>query len=217
MNRNCISNNAKINSSIYETNSFLIKNQIESEDNNGVSLIEYAAFFGSIQIIKYLQLQGVELTSSLWIYAIHSQNAELIHFVEDCHVEPKSTVYKNKKYVVEISYNGCLNESIKCNHNAIADYFLNNYQQNSDEISNDNFIHCLKYYNFAYMHEEDVNESSFCQICKYDHYLFAYNFLINRDINTIIIQNCIKYNSTSYLSIIFEIILFNEIQNQIFQ
>ena len=158
MNRNCISNNAKINSSIYETNSFLIKNQIESEDNNGVSLIEYAAFFGSIQIIKYLQLQGVELTSSLWIYAIHSQNAELIHFLEDCDVEPS------------VSYEECFKESIKCNHNDFANYIQNNLMD-LQKVSDFNLISiCRKYHNYFFFPDElEINADVFYDCCEFDY------------------------------------------------
>ena len=49
VNRNNISLESLINPSIFETNSFLLKNK-------EVSLIEYAAFFGSIQIFQYLKI-----------------------------------------------------------------------------------------------------------------------------------------------------------------
>ena len=42
---------SKLKSSIYETNSFLIKNE-------SITLIEYTAFYGSIQIFQYLQKNG---------------------------------------------------------------------------------------------------------------------------------------------------------------
>ena len=47
LNRNNISVSSKIKLSIFETNSFLI-------ENKNTSLIEYSAFFGSIQIFQYL-------------------------------------------------------------------------------------------------------------------------------------------------------------------
>lgn len=50
-------------SSIFEANSYLIEKKTQT-------LIEYAAFFGSIQIIKYLHFNNVELDPSLWIYVI---------------------------------------------------------------------------------------------------------------------------------------------------
>ena len=48
----------KIFPSIFETNSFLIK--------KNVSLIEYATFFGSIQIFQYLLLNNVQITPLLY-------------------------------------------------------------------------------------------------------------------------------------------------------
>ena len=64
-----------IQPSIYETNLFLNKNK--------ANLIEYAAFYGSIQIFQYLLLNGAELTSSLWLYSIHSNCADMIHLLEE--------------------------------------------------------------------------------------------------------------------------------------
>ena len=49
MNKNGYSINSTINLSIYETNNLLLK-------QFGITLIEYAAFFGSIQIFDYLFL-----------------------------------------------------------------------------------------------------------------------------------------------------------------
>ena len=68
---NCYSLSRQITPSIFETNSFLI-------ERKNTTLIEYSAFFGSIQIFKYLMMNEVELTESLWLYAVHSKNAELI-------------------------------------------------------------------------------------------------------------------------------------------
>ncbi|KAK8871286.1 hypothetical protein M9Y10_007004 [Tritrichomonas musculus] len=97
VNKNNISLQSYINESKFETNLFLMKQK-------KVSLIEYAAFFGSIEIIKYMKINGdVELTPSMWLYAIHSQNAELIKYLEDNHISPP----KN-------DYLPILKESIKC-------------------------------------------------------------------------------------------------------
>ena len=60
----------KIKPSIFETNSFLIDKE--------PTLIEYATFFESIQIIQYFKYSQVPFTFSLWKYAVHSNNAELI-------------------------------------------------------------------------------------------------------------------------------------------
>ena len=57
VNKNNISLNSMIQTSIYETNSFLLKKQsVLRRNDDGVTLIEYAAFFGSIQIFQYLQM-----------------------------------------------------------------------------------------------------------------------------------------------------------------
>ena len=72
---------------------------------------------------------------------------------------------------------------------------------------------------------EHINESSFCQLCKYGYFSLVKILLasINIDINDkVIIYNEIKNNifqwhSKSYLSTKFKIIFFNYIQNFIFQ
>ena len=180
--RNGISLNAKIQPSIYETNSFLLKkpkksNQIQffsrnDQKDEGFSLIEYAVFFGSIQIFNYLRLEGVELTPSMWLLAIHGQNAEMIHFIEDNHVELKDKSYKQVFY-----------ESIKCHHNDIANYFINNFLQNDEENSQDTFNKCLKYYNFAFLKNDFISESSFYNICKYDYCTLVDDLLKDKDID----------------------------------
>ena len=134
-------------------NQFPIQN---NEEDEGFSLIEYAVFFGSIQIFNHLRLEGVGLTPSMWLLAIHGQNAEMIHFLEDDHVELES--YKQVFY-----------ESIKCHHNDIANYFINNFLQNDEENSQDTINKCLKYHNFAFLKNESISESSFCNLCKYDY------------------------------------------------
>ena len=148
--RNDVSLNSKIKPSIYETNSFLLRKRF--------SLIEYSVFFGSIQIFNYLRLEGVELTPSLWLLAIHGQNSEIIHFLEDNHVELKDKSYKQVFY-----------ESIKCHHNDIANFFINNFLQNGEENSQDTINQCLKYQNFAFLKSKSISESSFCNLCKYDY------------------------------------------------
>ena len=90
-----------IKSSIFETNKFLMDKK--------VTLIEYAAFFGSAQIFKYLYKNNVKLTSSLWIYAIHSDSSEIIQLLEENKIKPNDNSFKK-----------CLIESIKCHHNEMA-------------------------------------------------------------------------------------------------
>ena len=93
--------NCKISKSHFETNPLL--------NSKEPTLIEYAAFFGSIQIFRYLAMNDADLTPSLWIYSIHSRNSELIHIIEEFQVElDENTLEK------------CIIEAIKCHHNDFA-------------------------------------------------------------------------------------------------
>ena len=103
----------KIPVSIYETNSFLIGKEL--------TLVEYAAFFGSIQIFQYLKMNGVKLKGLLWHFAVHSKNPDLIHLLEENHVIPSDKIYEQ-----------CLLESIKCHHNEIAEYIRGNLLKNAN-------------------------------------------------------------------------------------
>ena len=82
-----------------EYNEYIIN---KSNEKKGIKLIEYAAFFGSYEIVNYLISEKQELTPSLWLYAIHGQNAELLHILEDNKVLPEDETYTE-----------CLNESCK--------------------------------------------------------------------------------------------------------
>lgn len=97
----------KIKPSVFETNSFLIS-------KNEITLIQYAAFFGAIQIFRYLVMNNAVLDKSIWLYAIHSNNGELIHMIEEIGIKPE--------------YEECMKESIKCHHNNIANYFCEMYK-----------------------------------------------------------------------------------------
>ena len=137
-----------------------------------ITLIEYAAFCGSVNIFKYLYLNKVELTSSLWYYTIHGQNSELIHFLEEMQICPPKE-----------SYNECLLESIKCNHNEIAEYIQSNFIDENET----NEISCLlKSYNYEWI-PNDINNDfdTFYCLCKYD-YFYVVQFLLKEkafDIN----------------------------------
>ena len=176
---------SKITFSIFETNLFLLKN-VET------SLIEYAAFFGSIQIFQFLRLNNVELTPSLWLYTIHGRNAELIHLLEEDGVPPPNG-----------SYESCLKESIKCHHNEIAEYIENNLLNEKEKENNiknnideNEFAYSFHYYNYAYM--PDNYESSFIlfYLCKYDYYELVKLFLKNSNSRLII-------NTTKVINYIF--------------
>ena len=102
------------------------------------TLIEYASFFGSIQIIYYLKNCQVPLNFSLWSYTIHPNNAELIHFLEENEVKPVTIAQtKNTNHWFSIkngfikqtkneSFEDILIESIKCHQNDISNYIKEN-------------------------------------------------------------------------------------------
>ncbi|KAK8889155.1 hypothetical protein M9Y10_033900 [Tritrichomonas musculus] len=145
---------SKITHSLFESNSFL-------NDQNATTLIEYACFFGSIQIFQYLKMNNVELTPSLWLYSIHSQNAEIIHLLEYNEVQPPNN-----------SYFDCFNESIKCHHNDIAEYIKNNFLENMKYEKTVYYI--LRYHNYANFPADFDTDDEFFYLCK-----FNYNKLVD--------------------------------------
>ena len=166
-NKTNISLSSTIQQSIYETNLFLL--------NKNPSLIEYSAFFGSIQIFRYLFQQKVELTTSIWPYAIHGKNGEIIHFIE---YQKISTLNNSYQYLII--------EAIKCHHNELIDYFRNNFCEN--EKIYDFFLYrkSLKYYNFAFLTDDIISllmpgfEYNIpYYLCKYDYYLIVEFLLKN--------------------------------------
>lgn len=135
VNRRNISLTSTIPDSIYETNSMLLNSETLP------TLIEYAAFYGSIQIIQFLK-NFVEPTTSLMKYAIHSNNAELIHLVEEL---LDNGAYKDNLLIE------CYIESIKCHHINIMNYFKNFIDKplNYNEI----ILQDIVSYNFIDIHD----------------------------------------------------------------
>lgn len=139
------------------------------------TIIEYASFCGSIQIIKYMSTQKVELLKpSMWLYAIHSNNIELIQFLIDNNVLPENNKYTN-----------CFLEAVKCHHNSIADFIREKY--NPDFNVNELLVICLKYCNFKYLTIKMLTDG-FYFLCKYDYYTMIdilFNNQYNIDLNAI--------------------------------
>ena len=160
-----------IKPSIFETNPLLIK--------KNPTLIEYAAFFGSVQIFKYLFLNGSDLNSSLWLFVIHGRNAELIHFLEENKIEPKNKDYQE-----------FINEAIKCHHNELATYIYDNlFSQPECEDCIDPFVKSFKYINFELFPNNLTNHITFYYLCKYD-YTYLVELILKTqdlDVNTQII------------------------------
>ena len=129
VNKTNISLDSEIPSSLFETNQFLI--------GKNPTFIEYAAFYGSIQIIKYMVINGVVMRPSIWLYAIHSNNSELIHYIEENEITPPNN-----------SYSECLIESIKCFWQDVTEYIKSNLI--TEKIDESEFYRkTIQYHNYT--------------------------------------------------------------------
>lgn len=174
-----------IETSIFETNDYLQKTH---------TLSEYSAFFGSYEIFLFLYMNGIELNQSIWFYAIHGKNPNIIHFLEENHIEPES-------------YSLCFFESIKCHHDDLANYFLINqlnneipsqiYIERKKHIKYSNIFNSVRinkskrnsylipfeHYNFAYITPDiDIQIAFWCS-CKFNHLFIAKTLLENQNID----------------------------------
>ena len=109
-----------------------------------------------------MRFNKVDLTPSLWIYAIHSKNAEIIHLLEENDIKPDDESYRN-----------CFKESIKCHHDDIANYILNQYLLKKNYNPKDVFTSILKYHNLHIGQNDLIDKSSFFYLCKYDYYILV--------------------------------------------
>ena len=141
--------NAIIERSIFETNSFLLEYD--------PSLIEYAAFYGSIQIFKYLRLNNIEVKDSIFMYAIHGNNYELIHVIEEI-IRNED----NEKILIFFI------EAVKCHHNEIARYFDNIIFNGQSTSILGLCSSIFNFMNYSFFPDEIDNEYAFYFLCKYD-------------------------------------------------
>ena len=186
-----------VSSSIFETNPFLM--------GKNPSLIEYAAFYGSIKIFNYLKLNKIKLTTSLWLYAIHGNNPEIIQILIDEKIKPpvlekidhsiegvskmKFNFNQNNEEEEEeeekedessFSYVLCLLEAIKCHHNQIVNFFRDNYN-NFESI---NFLNLfLESYNFFFLTKDDLIKENFYKLCIYDYYIPVEYFVLSNEVD----------------------------------
>ncbi|KAK8872241.1 hypothetical protein M9Y10_008007 [Tritrichomonas musculus] len=153
----------QIKMSIYETNPFFLKKK-------NLSLIKYVTFYGSVKIFNFLKMSRVKLDSSLWTCMIHSLNPRLLHAFEDNKVDFQSE-NEDEKYFYLVK------ESIKCHHNNFCDYILANYWPNPDAYVRKIQKKCLKYYNFEFVHEKQIDNSFFYFYVYYDYISLVEYFL----------------------------------------
>ena len=164
--RSGMSLKTKIKTSIYETNPYLL--------SKNPSLIEYTAFFGSIQIFRYLYKNNVKLTPSLWIYAIHGFDPEIIYILESKNIKPKDQTY------VE-----CLIEAIECHHNDLVNYIKTNYIKKQGNIDDLIFQKSIRSYNYSLFSDNLFTRISFFNFCRFDYFFLVKQYLMSKkhDIN----------------------------------
>ena len=184
--------NYKIDESIYETNSFLIK--------KNPRLIEYAAFFGSFQIFEYLFLNNFEIKPSLWLYSVYGNNSKIINYLE------KNLINENKKKKKEeeeeeneeeeeiesFPFKETVLESIKCHHIEITEYILNKYQSEKTKKPMTYFKYTFekyfvsdsfKYFNCHFYPEDITNNDILFYLCLYDYTPIVKAFFTTRKID----------------------------------
>ena len=138
----------------------------------------------------------VELTSSMWIYAIHSCNSELIRYLEDNHVSPPENKYG---FILGESpfddYEIILKESIKCHHNDVSKYIIEYLMKEEDlqkDIENnyyDNlYQYAVEFHNYCFFPTDMKYKNMFHYLCEFDYYTLVTLYLteLTIDINSII-------------------------------
>ncbi|KAK8840120.1 hypothetical protein M9Y10_031058 [Tritrichomonas musculus] len=150
--KNCIQLNGRIQRSIFETNPLLNKRILPT-------LIEYAAFYGSVKIFNFLRMNNVKVQPSLMKFAIHSNNADMIHHVEEFVDKEDLSV----EYFNQLSFD----ETLKCHSFHLSEYFKNNF------VSDPNLDKSVKWLNYEYF-PTTINKSVFYYICKNDIYKLFY-------------------------------------------
>lgn len=174
-NKECLPLQSYIKGSIFETNGFLM------DEFRKITLIGYAAFCGSIDIIKYLHINGVDLQPNIWQFAIRSENAELFRYLEENHVLP-----------AENDFEKILKKSIKCHHNQFANYIIENLiQEKNDKYYRDIYQSSFKYRNYCFFPENIKHKNLFFNLCRFNYYTLVKLFFKqdNFDINAKIILN----------------------------
>lgn len=174
--KNDIQLSSTIKPSPFETNLFLLK--------SNPTLIQYASFYGSIEIFKYLKSKNIKLSPSLWLYAIHSNCTKLIGILEKNKVKPPNN-----------SYEKCFCELIKYHHNDIAQYILINKLSNISESKySEKTLKCImKYHNYQYFPDDFIrNNYIFYALFDYGYLKLVEPYL--EPMSELIIQNKILFS-----------------------
>lgn len=96
---------------------------------SSTSLIEYAAFYGSLKIFKFLWMNNVHISDQLREFAVSGGNYEIVHILERKQVNFDED---------------CLNKAIQYHHNEIARYINETFDVH---FTFDTFRECIMSYN----------------------------------------------------------------------
>lgn len=146
---------SEVADSIYETNPFLV--------DKSPTLIEYTAFFGSIQIFKYLLNKIGEVSPSIWLYAVHGDHPEIIQILDEKKIEINSIL---DVYI----------EAIKCHHNELANYIENEILSKDDDEKKVKKLdkeksrsYILKYFNYQFFDFDLKDTKSLIDLTMFDY------------------------------------------------
>ena len=177
--KNNICLTGQIKRSIFETNKLF--KDLWCEQN----IIQYAAYHGSIKIIKYLISKGVSLDLETYLFAIHSNNIEILKLFEskkdELSKEEDDLIVSScfSKYNDKEIYESLLIEAIQCHHNDMVNFIMSNYLK--DKVINRLFLsYVLESYNYEFFPDNFIgfdNEKIFSIFCKKD-YVFYSNYLL---------------------------------------
>lgn len=180
MSKNKLSFDSAINESIFETNPLLL-NEKETK------IIEYAAFFGSNEIIKYLVNNRTELRSNIWKYGIHSKDLDFIHYLENNHILPPDNKFES-----------ILKESIKCHHINASKYIVDNLiNEESLKFNIENnfyeniYRYSIEFNNYFFFPSDIYRKYVFYYFCEFDYYTLVNLYLRNIEVNDIL-NNILK-------------------------
>ena len=155
----------KIKNSLFETNKIL---------QNESSLIEYSAFFGSIQIFKYLLLNNIEINSNLFTFGFCGRNPDIIHLIEN------SKKFQYNHFLAQLKM------SIKCHHNEITEYILNNHIKENEvflkmekNYENNIFFFSFHYNNYDHFPSNFDHKFIFEYSCTFGYFKLV-EFLLNK-------------------------------------
>lgn len=112
------------------------------------SIIEYAAFYGSLKIFKFLCMNNVSFSDQLREFAVAGGNYDIVHILE----------MKNVKFDLD-----CLNKAIQYHHNEIVRYINDTF---NIEYTTDSLRESIMSYNIDiflenyYVVDDDINHAN---------------------------------------------------------